>query len=555
MSHHQPAVSMIAVDAISPSGTNPRKKFDPKTLGDLVESVQRHGVLQPILIRPFRFELKAPTAAFGWRITRCGVDFREFPKSQEAKARAAFEEARNGSQFQLVAGERRWMAAKQAALPAIPAIVRDLDDRTALEIQVIENLQRADLEPMEEAEGYEKLIKTWGYTADDLAAKVGKSKGYIYGRLKLLALLPAGRKALAEGRINPSVALLLARIADPKSQEDALHDVSGDGNFEGPVPEKRARAIIHERYMLQLKGAPFDIKDATLVAAAGPCTTCPKRSTNQRELFSDIGSADVCTDAACFAGKKAAAVQARLEKAQQAGATVLSAKESAGKVFDKYGRITEGYVDLKDRCEVLGFDHDEPWRKTLGKKCPEAILAVAPDGEIREVLPRQEAIDALKETGRKPKANGNADYRDESAARTKKKQAMRAAVTEATPQILGKLGPALVNAKASDHAVLWRLVAAAAFGMSGVDAVDQAAKRRGLSERINDSREALEEFLDKTGDAETLIGLTVELLLCCRWSGWDHDLQFSKDILAAARLAGVDLPALYKERAKEKTKK
>ena len=142
------------MERITASKTNPRKIFDDAALADLAASIKKHGVAQPILLRPTHVD--------------AGITF-----------------------FEVVAGERRFRASKLAGKTTVPAIVRNLSDAEALEIQVIENLQRQDLHPLEEAEGFEVLMRENGYTADVMAEKTGKSKAYIYASLKLCALEPA----------------------------------------------------------------------------------------------------------------------------------------------------------------------------------------------------------------------------------------------------------------------------------------------------------------------------------------------------------------------------
>ena len=170
----------IEISEIRVSKTNPRKTFDKDALQELTDSVKRFGVLQPILVRPLK------------------------------------------SGYELVAGERRFRASKAAKLETIPVVVRELTDVEVLEVQVIENLHRADLHPMEEAEGYELLHDRHDYTVEDLAAKVGKSKTYVYGRLKLCALTKEAREAFLEDRFSPAHAVILARLPS-KVQLDALN--------------------------------------------------------------------------------------------------------------------------------------------------------------------------------------------------------------------------------------------------------------------------------------------------------------------------------------------
>lgn len=200
-------MQMLPISKIRPSTTNPRKHFDEKSLSELTESIRKHGILQPILVR----EAETPVSG--------------------------------GPIYEIVAGERRYRSAKDAGLKEIPAKILVLTDIEAVEIQVIENLQRADLHPLEEAEGYEALMKKHGYgTADEIAAKIGKSRAYVYGRMKLCALTPDVKKVFLKGTINASVALLLARV--PESlQEKAAKTVLNGKYGEGPLSYRAASSF------------------------------------------------------------------------------------------------------------------------------------------------------------------------------------------------------------------------------------------------------------------------------------------------------------------------
>ncbi|MEN9905696.1 MAG: hypothetical protein RLZZ555_2261, partial [Pseudomonadota bacterium] len=184
----------LAVLVTSP--TNPRKHFDHARLQELADSIRATGVHQPILVRPLpgsrmqeTFDIHAASGGLQPRPTH-----------------------------EIVAGDRRFRACQLAGLATVPAMVRALTDDQVLEIQIIENLQRDDLTELEEAEGYEALMQHSGLSADAVGAKIGKSRSYVYGRLKLLELGPDGREALREGRMDASHALLIARIPDTKLQ-------------------------------------------------------------------------------------------------------------------------------------------------------------------------------------------------------------------------------------------------------------------------------------------------------------------------------------------------
>ena len=168
--------STIAISDIRPNPQQPRRYFAEADLAELAESIRAKGVLQSILVRPD-------------------------PKS--------------GGKYQIVAGERRWRAAKQAGLTEIPATIRQMDELELLEIGIIENVQRTDLNPIEEAEAYGALMKRFGRTQEGLAESVGKSRAHIANTLRLLNLSEVARTHLREGRISAGHARAALGAPDP----------------------------------------------------------------------------------------------------------------------------------------------------------------------------------------------------------------------------------------------------------------------------------------------------------------------------------------------------
>jgi len=299
----------IPIGSIEPSKTNPRTHFDQGKLDELAESILRHGILQPIVVRP--------------------------------RDKVGGEE-----RVEIVCGERRYRAALQIAFAEVPCVVRDLSDKEALEIQLVENMQRADLHPLEEAEGYVRLLREHGYDADSLAAKIGKSRSYIYGRMKLADLCASAKKALWEEKISHSVALLIARIPDAKLQAEALKMLA-----QREHSYREAVDLIQRHFMLRLADAPFDRTDMQLVPAAGPCTTCPMRTGNQSELFADVKSADVCTNPSCYQTKAAAHLKA---EAKAKGWKSLTADQSKKLFRDGSLPYGAGYVEIGAAAYELG---------------------------------------------------------------------------------------------------------------------------------------------------------------------------------------------------------
>jgi ParB family chromosome partitioning protein len=172
------AVRNIPVDKVTPNPNQPRLAMDKAGLEDLTNSVREHGVLQPILVRP-----------------------------------------QPNGHYQLIAGERRWRAAQGAGLASIPALIEEIDDETALEIAVIENLQREDLSPIDEALIYDKMIREHGYSIRKLAQKLGKDKGYLENRLRLADAPPEIRALVSLRKDTLSHAYELLKVEDPKKRK------------------------------------------------------------------------------------------------------------------------------------------------------------------------------------------------------------------------------------------------------------------------------------------------------------------------------------------------
>jgi ParB family transcriptional regulator, chromosome partitioning protein len=171
-------VRNVDVDRITPNPEQPRLAFDATSLEELAASIREHGVLQPILVRPL-----------------------------------------DGGDYQLIAGERRWRASKAAGLDTIPALVEEIDDDTALEISIIENLQREDLSPLDEAAMYDRMVRDHGYSVRRLAQKLGKDKGYLENRLRLADAPEEIRELVSLRKDTLSHAYELLKVDDPKKRK------------------------------------------------------------------------------------------------------------------------------------------------------------------------------------------------------------------------------------------------------------------------------------------------------------------------------------------------
>jgi ParB/RepB/Spo0J family partition protein len=178
-------VRIVQVDRIEPNPEQPRLAFNQETLDELAASIREHGVLQPILVRPL-----------------------------------------GPNTYQLIAGERRWRASKQAGLATIPALIEEIDDDTALEISIIENLQREDISPLDEAAMYDRMVTEHGYSIRKLAEKLGKDKGYVENRLRLADAPEEVRELVSLRKDTLSHAYELMKVQDAKKRRRLADQVA-----------------------------------------------------------------------------------------------------------------------------------------------------------------------------------------------------------------------------------------------------------------------------------------------------------------------------------------
>jgi len=349
-----------------------RTRFNPEALQQLADNIAEVGILQPILMRPV-----VPTA--------------EAPQI-----------------FEIVAGERRFRAACMAGLYAVPASVKTLTDKQAAEIQLLENIQRENPHPLEEAIGFEQLMLKHGYNADQLAAKVKQSRSYVYGRLKLCALSIKARELFLDDikRFPASTALLIARIPTPDLQDKALSEImTPQWPSQEPMSVRQAAQHIAGRYTLMLDDAPFDAKDAKLLAAAGSCVKCPKRTGNQPEIYADAKSANVCTDPDCFAEKKAAHFQRIIVIANKKGIPVLEGEEAEDAATNSWDDEAK-FVSIDHHLSA--FDRVAPATGMSGTVKKHLAVADLPapvkylkdvDGTVEALYRREDIQAALEKAG------------------------------------------------------------------------------------------------------------------------------------------------------------
>ncbi len=305
---------IVPIQQVKESSTNPRRHFSEQGMQDLIDSVRKHGVLVPLLVRP--------------------VD----------------------EHLEIIAGARRFRAARTAELKELPVRIKNIGDNEALEIQILENLQREDIHPLEEALGYRALMEKANYDVAAIAAKVAKSESYVYQRLKLTELIKPAQDSFLQDKITAGHAIQIARL-QPKDQKEALEscfdNYRRDGNGHPFVVGVRDLANwIQHHIHLDLHAAPFK-KDAEFPKVAGSCTLCPKRTGFLPQLFPDIAAKDTCTDPSCYRKKLAAHIENRKLESASTGQKLIELSTSyhaeQGSEALPNSKWTE--VKKKDRCE------------------------------------------------------------------------------------------------------------------------------------------------------------------------------------------------------------
>lgn len=230
------AAKEVPIDLIDPSAAQPRSVFNDTKLEELAKSIASNGVVQPILVRP------------------------------------------KGGRFELIAGERRWRAAQLAGLTKIPVVVRDVPDDQVLEIALIENLQREDLNPIEEASGYRKLIETLGLTQETVAERVGRDRSYVTNYLRLLRLPEDIQDLLQSGRISTGHARTLLGLEQPDLQRRIARKI-----IEQDLSVRKTEQIVRE-----VQRPATRVAAATSVQSEGDANTRAAETKLRRRLGTKV---------------------------------------------------------------------------------------------------------------------------------------------------------------------------------------------------------------------------------------------------------------------------
>lgn len=325
------AVTMLGVDNLQPGKYQPRKFFDEAQLQELSDSIKAHGIMQPILVRPNA------------------------------------EDGSGSEGYEIIAGERRWRAAKMASLASVPVLIRRLEESKRLEFALIENVQRQDLNVIEEGEGYQSLIDTFGYTQENLSAIVGKSRSHIANCLRMLNLPEAVSQHVRHGDISAGHARALLKAENPAEAAKVVIDnelnvrqtehyvKTGDWRID-KAPEPRPVSAATATAL------PEQVDSGDNATVSG--TTLPSETRPEREPANDttpkIGSQSAAPDvpSSQSENKKQAATPAKVEKStdiialEEALMDHLSMPVEIND-YDEQGHITIHYESLGQLDDIL----------------------------------------------------------------------------------------------------------------------------------------------------------------------------------------------------------
>jgi len=497
---------MIAVALIDESPINPRKHFDKTQLEELAASVAEYGILEPLLVR----------------------------------------EKENG-RYEVVAGARRIRAAKMVKLAEVPVMIREFTDAEVFRVQLAENLDRADLTPLEEAEAFGKL-RDEGNSVQEVARIVKRRTPEVAARLGLLTLPKKVKDALASGLLPVGHAELIGRIPDKKLQEDALAEILRDWSEHdeskkvvAPLPLAAAKRLVEEQFMTSLDNAAFDPEDIDL-SPLGACSTCPHRSGNATLLFGDVKRKNLCTNPADFRLK----TEKHLQRLKEAGYAVLLRKEDVKRAFpyaDNPYHLSPDYIDLERTCP---FDpKNRTYQSLLGRNGKLKTVFALVDGQVRLLYPAKEIRSALVEAGHAfAKEKQKHAAQATNARPSKSERAIARAVTDALErEVARRLGAAKLSQSVWSELFAWGLVLAEGWR------VEEVLRRHGFDgtkEEFAENRDkVVRELMDGMSTGERL-AFALDFIVGDFHAATANDAQraYHKDLAA---MLGIDAVKLAKQ--------
>jgi ParB/RepB/Spo0J family partition protein len=590
-------IPFIPLGKIRPSKTNPRKHFDEGYIAELADSIRQKGIIQPLTVRP------------DWCIGKSDQQISNLNGDADRK---------DAEFFEIVAGECRYRGAQKADLAEAPAIVRRIGDKETLEIQLIENLQRSDLTPLEEAQGYRRLIDEMGYTVELIHDKTGKDRKTIYGKLKMLLAPKILLDALEKEVIGERICELVGRIPFPEMRDRAAREIlnpkyvvetEGDWDVvkDQPMSYRRASDHVRDNYMRSLSAAQFNQSNPSLVEiiqdddtgeriGGGSCDDCPMKSGNRPELFGDLKRPDVCTNPKCFSRKTDAHFVQLQKDAEAHGKKLLTEKETA-QIFENDGSMfyDSPYVRLTDRPDARECPGAEPggklptWGKLLELLESKPMVAIArdPKNKIVELVDRNLAVEAVKMAAKqkgglsifdeKPRAGSRSVGTSDSGGRSgepepewKKQERKNRDISKFNFAVTLAGIAALIDAIDRDGPVkgFWDALIEVSIEHAGHDGCWLICKRLGLDPKAENGHTNIEgvqgaalEYGLTLPDDKLKLGFLVELLLSKRAkiynSGSMGGLKSIDEFKRFAKLYKIELSDVerqVRETAKEKAK-
>jgi PRTRC genetic system ParB family protein len=303
----------LKLEQVVPSEVNPGGAR--KGIEELTASVKEKGVLQPIIVRPVK----------------------------------------GNGHYEIVAGHRRFLAAQAAGLETIPAIVQEFGDDEALEVAIVENDQREDANPLDEAKAFKRLMESEN-EVETIAARIGRPVGYVLGRVRLLGLCKEAKQALQAGKISLGHAQVLLRLRGKDEQREFLSAMLSGEDGHG-ITVASAKAMVRDN-SLNLSQAPFDTEG---------CASCAYRSGNQAELFPELKDTDECSDQACFQKKVLAYYKAQTKEKEKTGFQVFKDFEEIQKLGGVHG---DKIKRIAPSAKEAAYDQPYPPKyKTECEKC------------------------------------------------------------------------------------------------------------------------------------------------------------------------------------------
>lgn len=526
----------VPIAMVRPDPNQPRKEFNPTALRELADSIKEQGIVHKLLVVyvPGLRIQEEDLVSKDWH----AIDGRNAVVFSGSKAAVEkFAEGKTDPYYMIVDGERRWRAAQLLKLTEVPIDCRQLTEEQIRNIQLISAMQRENLSALEEAAAFQRELDLRrqtdpAFNPERLGDELGKKRSTIYNRLALLKLHEPVRNALVAGSIDVTVAGLVAQIPDRQLQLQALKQASGT-QWDRPKSFREMAKLIDEEYIRTLNPKLFHLdkiyegkidgrKENRDLKAIGTCENCPRRSGNMKDTFPDFKNPNVCTDPPCFEAKKRAATARRLEQAQNEGKRVMDAEQ--------YQEKRHGLVKASDTC----YEHPDykKYGDLMGKHAPEPIMA-EDEGELIEVWPKAEAVEAAKKNGVKFRSSSSSSGNEQMLKNQKKKKRLVKVCQYATGLILDRM----VFKKGFDER-LWKELAQRVNQWASIDVQSIVAKRRGLARVVGEVRGGMDKWLKAPHTTAEYQAFIVELLLCgSAVGGWTPAIYKKfKDLCATAKV-------------------